>query len=359
MSEIAVPRGSDIPTTRVERSRLGDVDFTTLPFGSVFSDHMYVVECSEGRWGDAEIRPYGPLPVEPTSRALQYGLSVFEGFKVHRTPDDRCVAFRPEENWKRLNRTTARLAMPEIPRDMFFEALGALVELDRAWVPDASDGSLYIRPTFFCTDANLNVQPGSDFLFLVVTGPFGPYFSGGELGLVTTRKYVRAFPGGTGDVKVCGNYGGSLVATREAQEAGYQNVIWLDGREQKYVEECGVMNVFFVIDGVVVTPELGGTILPGVTRLSVIELLDEMGIPCEERRVSVEELVAAGREGTLDEAFGAGTAATIAPIHRLGLDGEDIRLEEREDSLAHRIKTELQGIQMGRIPDRHGWLLEL
>lgn len=359
MSETAVSRETDIPTTRVERSRLHDVDFTKLPFGSVFSDHMYLATYADGEWGEPEIRPYGPLPIEPTSRALQYGLSVFEGFKVHRTPDGRCVAFRPDENWKRLNRTVARLAMPEIPREMFFEALGALVDLDRDWVPDPSDGSLYIRPTFFCTDANLNVQPGSNFLFVVVTGPFGPYFSGGELGLVTTRRYVRAFPGGTGDAKVCGNYGGSLLATREAQEAGYQNVIWLDGREQKYVEECGVMNVFFVLDGVVVTPPLTGTILPGVTRMSVIELLRDMGIPCEERRVSVDELLEAGRAGTLSEAFGAGTAATIAPIHRLGLDGEDIRLEEREDSLAHRIKTKLQGIQMGRIPDPYGWLVEL
>jgi branched-chain amino acid aminotransferase len=359
MTEAAVSSETAIPTTRVERSRLDDVDFRKLPFGSVFSDHMYVATYSDGRWSDPEIRPYGPIPIQPSSRALQYGLSIFEGFKVHRTPDGRCVAFRPDENWKRMRRTSARLAMPEIPRSMFFQALEALVDLDRAWVPDAADGSLYIRPTFFCTDANLNVQPGEEFVFVVMTGPFGPYFEDGELALVTTRKYVRAFPGGTGDVKVCGNYGGSLLATREAQEAGYQNVIWLDGIEKKYVEECGVMNVFFLLDGVAVTPDINGTILPGVTRLSVLRLLEDMGIPCEERRISVDELLDAARAGTLEEAFGAGTAATIAPIHRLGLDGEDVVLEPREDSLAARVKTELQGIQMGRIDDRHGWLVEL
>lgn len=348
-----------IPITRVEESRLPSVDFEDLPFGSIFSDHMFVATYADGAWRDREIRPYGPIELHPTCPALQYGVSLFEGFKVHKTPEGEAVAFRPEENSKRLNRTARRLAMPEVPRELFFEALHGLIDVDRAWVPDASQGSLYVRPTHFCIDADLNVQPGSTFKFIMITGPFGPYFRGGELALVTTRNFVRAFPGGTGDVKPAGNYAASLLATREAQDAGYQNVLWLDGVEQKYVEECGVMNIFFVIDGVVVTPALEGTILPGVTRLSVIQLLEDLGIPCEERRVSVEELRLGGTNGALTEAFGVGTAATIAPIHRLGLDGRDVRLEDHEGSIARRLRTELFGIQTGLIEDRHGWLLRV
>ena len=359
MSDTAMRAADRVPTTRVERSRLATVDFTNLPFGSVFADHMYVARFADGDWQEREIRPYGPIPLHPSCRGLQYGISLFEGFKVFKTPDGRAVAFRPDENFRRLNRTAARLAMPPVPEEMVFEALHGIIELDREWVPDPSQGALYIRPTYFCTNANLNVQPGTDFLFVMMSGPFGNYFAEGEISLTTTRRYVRAFPGGTGDVKPSGNYAGSLLATREAQAAGYSNVIWLDGIEHEYVEECGVMNVFFVLDGVAITPPLEGTILPGVTRKSIIQLMADMGIPCEERRISVSELLAGVDAGTLTEAFGVGTAATIAPIQRLGLEGRDVRLPDLADSVAERVKAELQGIQAGRIEDRHGWLREL
>jgi len=359
MSDTAVRTATEIPTTRVSESRRGSVDFTNLPFGSVFADHMYVARYGDGEWQERDLRPFGPIPLHPSCRGLQYGISLFEGFKVFGTPDGRAVAFRPDENFARLNRTASRLAMPPVPEEMFFEALQGILDLDRAWVPDSSQGALYIRPTYFCTNSNLNVQPGTDFLFVMLSGPFGNYFSGEELALTTTRRYVRAFPGGTGDVKPSGNYAGSLLATREAQSAGYANVLWLDGIENKYIEECGVMNVFFVLDGVALTPPLEGTILPGVTRKSIIQLMSDMGIPCEERRVSVAQVLAGADAGTLTEAFGVGTAATIAPIQRLGLEGRDVVLPEIEDSVAERVKRELQGIQTGVVPDRHGWLLEL
>lgn len=348
-----------VPTTRIERSRRNDVDFKNLPFGSVFADHMYVARYGDGEWLERDIRPYGPLLIHPSCRGLQYGISLFEGFKVFRTPDGRAVAFRPEENFDRLNKTATRLAMPTVPREMFFEALRGIVDLDREWVPDPEHGALYIRPTYFCTNPNLNVQPGTDFLFVMMSGPFGNYFADGELSLTTTRRYVRAFPGGTGDVKPSGNYAGSLLATREAQDTGYNNVLWLDGIEHRYVEECGVMNVFFVLDGVAITPPLGGTILPGVTRKSIIQLMADLDVPCEERRITVDELLVGARDGTLTEAFGVGTAATIAPIQRLGLEGEDVTLPTLSDPVASRVKRELQGIQTGRIEDRHGWLVEL
>lgn len=350
-----MPSSTSIPVTRVDASRRASVDFDRLPFGRIFSDHMFVATCVDGEWGEGEIVPYGPLPVYPTSLAIQYAVSVFEGFKAYGTPDGRAGVFRPERNFERLNRSARRMVMPEVPRDLFFGALEALIEIDRDWLPDPSQGALYLRPTYFCIDPSLMVEPGSEFRFVFMTGPVGPYF-GGRLGLVTTRDYVRAFPGGTGDVKPSANYAGSLLATREAREAGYQNVIWLDGIERRYVEECGVMNVFFVLDGAAVTPPLEGTILPGVTRDSVLRLLADFGVPHEERRVSVDELVERAERGELSEAFGVGTAAIVAPIQRLGLDGHEVVLDERPDSLAERVKKELLGIQKGTIEDRHGWL---
>ncbi len=350
-----MPTSASIPVTHAQTSRRASVDFDRLPFGEVFSDHMFIATCVDGDWSGGEIVPYGPLPVYPSSRAIQYAVSVFEGFKAYRTPEGEAAVFRPGRNWQRLNRSAHRIVMPAVPRELFFGALEALIEIDRDWIPHPRQGALYLRPTYFCVDPSLMVDPGSEFRFVFMTGPVGPYF-GGRLGLVTTRDYVRAFPGGTGDIKPSGNYAGSLLATREAQAAGYQNVIWLDGIERRYVEECGVMNVFFVLDGVAVTPPLEGTILPGVTRDSVLRLLADFGVPFEERRVSVEELLERTERGELAEAFGVGTAAIVAPIHRLGLDGHDVVLDERPDSLASRVKTELLGIQTGTIADRHGWL---
>ncbi len=352
-------QGTDtFPITRVETSRRESIDFDNLPFGTVWSDHMFVADYEDGDWQRAEIVPYGPLPMYPSCKALQYAVSLFEGFKAHKTPQGDCVVFRPDMNQKRLNRTAARLVMPEVPKELFFRAMNELIALDRDWLPDADQGSLYIRPSYFCTDPSLQVNAGSSYRFVIMTAPVGLYFSG-EIGLVTTREFVRAFPGGTGDHKPAGNYGATLQASALAQAQGYQNVIWLDGIEQRYIEECGVMNMFFVIDGTALTPPLGGTILPGVTRDSAIQLLADMGIPCEVRRISVEEVQEAAQAGTLEEAFGCGTAATIAPIHRLGLDGVEARLEQREDSVAARLKAELVGIQTGTIEDRHGWLLSV
>ncbi|MCG8468609.1 MAG: branched-chain amino acid aminotransferase [Gemmatimonadetes bacterium] len=346
------------PITRVEASRRSSVDFDDLPFGSVWSDHMFVADYEDGAWRGAEIRPFGPVELYPSCKALQYAVSLFEGFKAHKTPSGECVVFRPDMNQKRLNRTADRLVMPEVPRDLFFAALDELIDLDRAWLPDADQGALYIRPSYFCTDPSLQVNPGSSYRLVIMSSPVGLYFAG-EIGLVTTREFVRAFPGGTGDHKPSGNYGATLRASVVAQEQGYQNVIWLDGIEHRYIEECGVMNMFFVIDGTALTPPLGGTILPGVTRDSAIQLLADLDIPCEVRRISVEEVQAAASDGTLEEAFGCGTAATIAPIHRLGLEGQEVELEHRENSVADRLKSELHGIQTGTIEDRHGWLYRI
>lgn len=345
------------PLRHIERSRLESVDFDNLPFGSIWSDHMFVADNIDGEWTDAEIRPYGPMPIYPSSKGLQYAVSMFEGFKAHMTPGGDLAVFRPDMNQKRFNRTASRFVMPELPKDLFFDAMRELLDVDRGWLPTAEQGALYIRPSYFSTDPTLSVVSGRSFRFVLMTAPVGLYFTGSEtVSLVTTRKFVRAFPGGTGGHKPAANYGPTMLASQQAQEQGYDNVIWLDGHEGRYVEECGVMNMWFVIDGTAVTPPLEGTILPGVTRDSLIRLCADFGIPCEVRRISVDELLEAHAAGTLDEAFGSGTAATVQPIDRLGLDETDVLLPQRPDSLASRLKAELHGIQTGRIEDRHGWL---
>ncbi|WP_419160934.1 branched-chain amino acid aminotransferase [Candidatus Palauibacter sp.] len=348
---------SKFPVRRVERSRRPSVDFDNLPFGSIWSDHMFVADNIDGAWTGAEIRPYGPMEIYPSSKALQYAVSMFEGFKAHKTPEGDLVVFRPDMNQKRFNRTASRFVMPELPEELFFDAMRELLDVDRGWLPDAAQGALYIRPSYFGTDPTLNVTPGRSFRFVLMTTPVGLYFTGSQtVSLVATRKFVRAFPGGTGAHKPAANYGPTMLASVHAQEQGYDNVIWLDGHEGRFVEECGVMNMWFVIDGTAITPPLEGTILPGVTRDSLIQLCADFGIPCEERRISVEELLDAHAAGTFEEAFGSGTAATVQPIDRLGLDGTDVTLPQHPDSVAARLKAELYGIQTGRIEDRHGWL---
>ena len=345
------------PLTSVDSSRLESVDFDNLPFGSIWSDHMFVADNIDGEWTGAQIQPYGPIPMYPSAKGLQYAVSMFEGFKAHMTPAGGPVVFRPDMNYQRFNRTAARFVMPELPRELFFEGLRELLEVDRGWLPRADQGSLYIRPSYFSTDPTLSVVSGRSFRYVLMTAPVGLYFTGSEtVSLVTTRKFVRAFKGGTGGHKPGANYGPTLLASQRAQARGYDNVIWLDGQEGRYIEECGVMNVWFVINGTAITPPLEGTILPGVTRASLIQLCADFGIPCEERRISVDEVVEAHGAGTLEEAFGSGTAATVQPIDRIGVDGTDILLPQRPGSLASRLKAELHGIQTGRIADRHGWL---
>ncbi|MGB8325189.1 MAG: branched-chain amino acid aminotransferase, partial [Candidatus Acidiferrum sp.] len=283
--------------------------------------------------------------------------SLFEGFKAHRTADGRIVVFRPQANHARLNRTAARLAMPEIPASLFHEGLMTLLRTDREWTPHREGGSLYIRPVYFGTDDSLMVRPASRYRFTIFTSPGGPYFAQ-PIRLLAEETYVRAFGGGTGDAKTAGNYGGGLLAAKLAQAKGYHNVMWLDGKDRRFIEESGVMNIMFVIDGVAITPALSGTILPGVTRDSVLTLLREWKQPVEERPISVDEVVAAHASGRLQEAFGIGTAAIIAPIAAIGYRGKDMEIAtSAADSLSKKIYTRLTNIQTGKEPDTHGWLV--
>jgi branched-chain amino acid aminotransferase len=349
-------RTFEIRVERVQTSRAAGLDPNNLPFGTVFSDHMLVTAFRNGNWGEPAIRPYGPLQLPPSISALQYGVSVIEGLKAHRSPAGEIFLFRPWENARRLNRSAARLAMPEAPEPLFLEGLRELLQLDREWVPPTSAGALYIRPCLFSIEESIRVSPAEHYLFTIVTCPVGAYFSA-PVDVLVTNRYVRAFPGGTGDVKSAGNYAPGLLAEREARAQGFTAVMWLDGREQRYVEGCGVMNVFFVIDDRVLTPELSGTILAGVTRDSVITLLREMGLDIVERRVSVDELVESHTQGRLRECFGTGTGAIVSHVRRIRYRDHELTLPPVEErAVGPAVRERLLAVMTGQARDPHGWL---
>jgi len=347
----------DVTVFPAAHSRVGERNLEPRAFGTVFSDHMLVADYRNGGWTDARIEPYSPMTLPPSISALQYGISVFEGHKAFRTPRGEIVLFRPRDNWARMRRSCARLVLPEVPEDLYIEGLRQLIRLDRDWLPGPDEGSLYIRPCVFATDESLRVGPPSTCRFVIFTCAVGQYYPE-PLRLLVITDYVRAFPGGTGNIKPAGNYAPGLLAERQAREQGFSGVLWLDGREHRFVEEAGVMNVFFVIDDTVVTPSLGGTILPGVTRDSVITLLAEMGADVQERPVSIDEVVEAHAERRLRECFGTGTAATIGQVAEISYHGKILTLppvDQRRISPA--VLARITALRTGRGPDPFGWLL--
>jgi branched-chain amino acid aminotransferase len=340
----------------VPRSRIGDVDLDAVAFSSVMSDHMLVADYHDGAWRSATIQPYGPLALPPAISALQYGVSVFEGLKAQRDPDGEVLLFRPAANLQRMNRSAERLAMVPVPDALFLGGLRALIRLDSAWVPGHGRGALYVRPCLFSVDESVRVKPSERFLFVILTFPFGAYYAA-PVDVLVTDRFVRAFPGGTGDIKPAGNYAPALRADADAQRAGCQTVLWLDGRERRYIEECGVMNVFFVIDNTVVTPPLEGTILPGVTRDSVITLMRDQGLAVEERRIAIDELFARHAAGRLHECFGTGTAATVTHVQSIRHGDRQMVLPPVDQRrIGPDLRRRLVDIASGVAPDRHGWL---
>jgi branched-chain amino acid aminotransferase len=341
---------------RAAASRVQEVDFANIPFGTIYSDHMLTAEFRDDRWNEARIEPYGPISVPPSISALHYGISVFEGMKAHKSPGGRPLLFRPRENALRLQRSAARVALPPVPEALFLEGLRELVRLDQAWIPPAERGALYIRPLLFSVDPSIRVKPAERCRFLIFTSPFGAYFSA-PVDVLVSEHYVRAFPGGTGDTKPAGNYAPALLADREAHEAGFHSVLWLDAQERRYIEECGVMNVFFVLGDEVVTPPLTGTILPGVTRDSVIALLGELGYRVREERLTIDELLRRHESGELRECWGTGTAATVSHVGRIRYKDRTIELppvEQRKVGAA--VREKLLAVMTGREPDRRGWV---
>ncbi len=320
---------------------------------------MFTAEFQNGSWSDGLIQPYGPLQIGPNISALQYGISVFEGMKAHRSADGHALLFRARENALRLQRSAGRLAMPAVPESLFMDAVREFVRLDHGWIPPADKGALYIRPVLFSVDPSLRVKPADRFQFVIFTSPFGAYFSA-PIDVLVSERYVRAFPGGTGDIKPAGNYAAALLADQEARDAGCNAVMWLDAQERRYVEECGVMNVFFVLGEDVVTPPLTGTILPGITRDSVITLLRDLGHRVKEDRISIEELQSSHDRGELRECFGTGTAATVSHVRRIRYQDRTMELpplEKRKVGAA--VRDKLLAVMTGREPDRHGWVESL
>jgi len=345
----------DIKITKTNKSRLEETDFSNLVFGRTFTDHMLVADYIDGEWKNFEIVPYGHILVSPAISSLHYGQSFFEGIKAYKHADGKVSIFRPDKNAARFNRSAERLCMPALPEDMFLQSLAAVVDIDRDWVPAQPGHSLYIRPFMFATDQFLGVQPSKNYKYMVLLCPVGPYFSK-PLRVKVETYYTRAAEGGMGYAKSSGNYGGSMLPARKATEEGFDQLIWTDAKEHKYVEEMGAANVMFVLDGKLVTPLAQNTILDGVTRDTVITLAREMGYPVEERKVAVAEIIEGAKNGKLTDAFGAGTAATIAPVGSISLNGEEYTLiDPKEREFSQKVLRQLDAIRYGNAPDTHGW----
>ncbi|GAB4227897.1 MAG: branched-chain amino acid aminotransferase [Deltaproteobacteria bacterium] len=331
-----------------------------LGFGNHFSDHMFLMEFTQGRgWHDPRIVPYGPLHLDPSAMVLHYGQEIFEGLKAYYASDGSICLFRPEKNAERMNRSAARMCLPEIPVADHLQAIRELVRIDREWIPKEKGASLYIRPTMVATEAGLGVRPAAECLFFIITGPVGAYYARGfdPVRILVEETYVRAAPGGTGEAKTGGNYAASLLAAKKAKEKGFDQVLWLDAGRRRFVEEVGTMNIFFALGGKLVTPPLTGSILPGVTRDSVLTLAREWKIPVEERPVGIEEVIGAAGDGSLTEAFGSGTAAVISPVGAFSFHGKEIAVNGgKTGDLSLRMYREITGIQYGEIADRHHWI---
>lgn len=328
-------------------------------FGKIFTDHMFVADYYDGGWHDEKIVPYAPFMLDPSTSVLHYGQGVFEGLKAYRDAKTGKVRlFRPRDNFARMATSCERVCIPSYNVDDALAALEKLIEIERDWIPTQEGTSLYIRPCIIATDNSLGVHAAKTYKFFIILSPSGAYYSKGfsSVKLYVEREYVRACVGGTGAYKVIGNYAASLLAAQIAESKGYDQVLWLDSRERKYVEEVGSMNIFFIIDNKAVTPMLNGSILAGVTRFSVIDILKDMGIEVQERKISVDELTEGAKSGALTEAFGTGTAAVISPVDTLCIDDKDFVISKGAGEIATRLNNALTGIQTGKIKDIHNWV---
>jgi branched-chain amino acid aminotransferase len=348
-----------ITVEKVKESKLSKIDFNNLPFGKTFSDHMMVCEYYDGKWQSAKIQPYQNLSLSPACNVFHYGQAIFEGMKAYYKQDESgIVLFRPEKNWERFNKSAVRMSMPEVPKELFMEGIHKLIELDKDFIPKNAGSSLYIRPFMIGTEPFIGVRTSGSYIFSIIIGPTGPYY-GEPISVLVQDAYVRSVKGGYGAAKAAGNYAGTLQPVELAKKQGYKDVLWLDGEHKKYASEVGTMNIFFVIDGKLITPVSDGTILDGITRDSVITIAKDLGFTVEERNISIDEMIAAQESGKLTEMFGTGTAAVINPVNCFGYDGKDYLLDENKFVIAQQIKKELEGIQKCTVEDRFGWITEV
>lgn len=353
----------DIKITKTQIPGVKPKKGQPLGFGQIYTDHMFQMAYSDGKgWHDPQVLPFQALSLSPAAMVFHYGQAIFEGMKAYRAPDGRALLFRPEMNAKRCSQSCQRLCIPTIPEEDFIQAVREVVKVDEGWIPESPGSTLYIRPFVIATEAYLAVAPSKSYLFLVILSPSGTLYPGGmaPIGIWIEDEYVRAVRGGMGYIKASGNYAVSLIGQVKAHDEGFSQVLWLDGVERRNIEEVGSMNIFMKIDGRVLTPALSGSILPGVTRDSILSFCREWGLPVEERRISVGELTTACREGKMEEMFGTGTAAVVAPIGKLRYRDEVMLVGDGGiGPLSQKVYDELTGIQWGRLPDTQGWTMEV
>ncbi|MEN9941397.1 MAG: hypothetical protein RL286_893 [Bacteroidota bacterium] len=345
---------------KAAQSKIQSVDWDNLPFGKIFTDHMFVMEYANGAWQQGEILPFGPIDMHPAMSAIHYGQSIFEGMKAYRNQANEVVLFRPELNAQRFAESAARMCMPAVPEDLYISAVKQLVQMDQAWVTNKPGYALYIRPFMFATDEFVGIKPSDTYKFVIINSPVGAYYAE-PVRVKIEEHYTRAAIGGVGRAKAAGNYGASLYPAKLAQQEGYHQLVWTDAKTHSFIEESGTMNIMFVMNNTLITPsEDADTILRGTTKRTVIEVAKQMGIPVEERTVSVEEIITAAKNNTLQEVFGAGTAATIAQIALIGYRDEKIELPALETrQISNRIKDYLDAVKSGEQPDTNHWVLKV
>jgi branched-chain amino acid aminotransferase len=349
----------DIKIQKASRSKLTSMSLENLPFGKYFTDHMFEADYEDGEWKNVQIKPYQPLMLDPSNTALHYGQSIFEGIKAYKNDGGEIFIFRPYDNFKRFNLSAERMRMPSVPEDIFIEGMRELIKLDRNWIPDQADHALYIRPFMFSSDSALGVRASACYKFMIILSPTGPYYSK-PMRIYVEEKYTRAAPGGIGFAKAAGNYASSMLPAALANEQGYDQVLWTDAFEHKYVQEIGTMNVYFIMGNKAYTPDLSsGTILNGVTRESVKSILNEMDIDVIEKPISIDELIEAYGKGQLHEVFGTGTAATISPIRELKYKDYTMEFDVDRWKISPEIKRRLDAIRSSEVPDRFGWMFKI
>ncbi|HKL36776.1 MAG TPA: branched-chain amino acid aminotransferase [Salegentibacter sp.] len=345
---------NQLEINKVQKSKIEEVNFDNLVFGEIFTDHMFECDYANGEWQNPKIKPYGPIQLDPSAKVFHYGQAVFEGMKVYKDEDDQIWLFRPEENFKRINKSSARLAIPEFPEEFFFNGLEELLKLEKDWIKKGFGNSLYIRPFVIATEECVSANPATRYKFMIICSPAQAYYSG-EVRVQFSEKYSRAADGGVGAAKAAGNYAAQFYPTNLAKDAGFQQIIWTDANTHEFLEEAGTMNIFFRIGDKLVTAPTSDRILDGVTRKSVIDLAKDLNIEVEVRRVKVSEIVEAARKGELKEIFGSGTATVINPISGFGYKGEKFELPKLEDSYGKSFKDRLMKIQYNQAEDKHGW----
>ena len=348
-----------IKVKKISKSKIDNVNFNNIDFGTIFTDHMFICNYKDGQWELPEIKPYQPITLDPCASVFHYGQAVFEGMKAFRDSDEKIWLFRPEENFKRINRSAHRLQIPEFPKDYFFNGINELLKLDKDWIKSGIGNSLYIRPFVFASQSTVQATASNEYIFIIICAPVTTYYTGEEINVLISEDYSRAANGGVGFAKAAGNYAAQFYPTSEALKKGFQQIIWTDADRHEYLEEAGTMNIFFKINNVLITAPTNDRILDGVTRKSIIQIAKSKGIKVEERPIKVNEVIEAHKKGILEEVFGTGTAVVVLPISSFSFMGISYNLTKKEDRISSLLKEDLVNIQYNKVEDPYNWTLEV